>query len=267
MSLETVQIPWIAPAHDGGVPGEESRPRTGGIVFSQAVEERFKPALAAVYDEMHARDDVIALLFFGSAQRGEAKPSSDLDLCALTHGNELWSRANTVEGVDVQLQLGPLRYVRMRIEKRTQGMTEWFATGELLFDKTGEATELQQIAKECYRLGPEALTEVNLGMRRFALTNLISDVEDMPAGSVEAPLLWSVLVVDSLKSWCAFQPLWPGKTPTMLRSLREHAPALAERVDRFYASPSRAHAIAVGDGVLETVGGRLYEFSTPPQRV
>src|SRR5688500_917449 len=100
MSAESVEVPAIAPADGGRVAGEAIPP----IVFPPAREARVRRALAALYEELYAGGEVVALLCFGSAQRGEARPGSDLDLYALTHGEEQWLRSRVVEGVEVQLK-------------------------------------------------------------------------------------------------------------------------------------------------------------------
>jgi len=265
-SLESVQVPRIAPAHDGHALDEEIRPGGSRIVFPRAMEARFRPVLAELYDETQARDDVVALLVFGSAQRGESRPGSDLDLCAVTEGDQKWIQSRMVQGVEVQMKGGPVRIWRGLIEKQNPVITEIFATGELLFDKTGAATELQRFAEECFRAGPKAKSAAEIETGRYALTNMIRDLEDLPGDSVPARMLSGAIVVDALKSWCACQSLWATRKPAvMLRSLRQRDPSIAEKIDSFYDSPSPARAVAVADAVLETIGGRLYEFSLAPE--
>jgi predicted nucleotidyltransferase len=256
VATESVPVLAIAPAEDGR------------IAFPPAMEARFRPALAAVHDEMLAREDVIALLCFGSAPRGEAKPNSDLDLCALTHGAEYWKRGCMMNGVEVQLQVGPLQYWRGAVEQVNPAMTEAFATGELLFDRTGEATALKRDAEERFQLGPPAPGPRLIAQMRYTITNLVRDLEDMSEDSLEARVLAGFVVMQALRFWCATQRFWPNrKPPVMLRHLQGRDSSLAVKIERFYASFSPAHAIAFTDGVLELVGGRLYELSTDPEPV
>jgi predicted nucleotidyltransferase len=255
-ATEPVQVFAIAPAEDGG------------IAFPPAMEARFRPALAAVHDEMLAREDVIALLCFGSAPRGEAKPNSDLDVCALTHGTEFWKRSRMMNGVEVQLQVGPLQHWRGDIEQGNPVLVEAFATGELLFDRTGEATALKRDAEERFRAGPPAPDPQILERLRYTITNLVRDLEDMPEDGLEARVLAGFLVLQALRFWCGTQRVWPTRKPTvMLRQLQRRDASLAAKIESFYASFSPAHAIAFTDAVLEIVGGRLYEFSTHPEPV
>lgn len=256
MSVATasVQVLAIAPAE------------AGRIAFPPAMEARFRPPLAAVHDEMLAREEVIALLCFGSVPRGEAKPGSDLDVCALTHGTEYWKRSRMVNGVEVQLQVGPLQSWREKIEKGNPALLEAFATGELLFDRTGEATALKRDAEERFRAGPPALAPKVIERVRYVITNLVRDLEDMSEDSLEARMLAGALVLEALRFWCANQLFWPNRKPSvMLRNLRGRDSSLAAKIESFYASP--AHAIAFTDASLELVGGRLYELSTDPEPV
>ncbi|HEY0035037.1 MAG TPA: nucleotidyltransferase domain-containing protein, partial [Longimicrobium sp.] len=240
VAAESVPVLAIAPAENAG------------IVFPPAMEARFRPGLVAVYDEMLAREDVIALLCFGSAPRGEAKPKSDLDVCALTHGTEYWKRSRVVNGVEVQLQVGPLQHWRGDIEKGNPAMTEAFATGELLFDRTGEATALKRDSEERFRAGPPELGPQRIERLRYMLTNIVVDLEDMYEESVEARLLAGCLVLEALRFWCAAQRFWSQRKPTvMLRHLQGRDSSLAAKIESFYASPSPAHALAFTDAVLE----------------
>lgn len=250
----------------GRLPAGEGSRRPGGIVFPRAMEARFWPALTAIYDEMYARDDVVALLCFGSAQRGEARPGSDLDLRAATLGSERWMESRMVKGIEVQLKVGPLRSWRGMVAKQHPAITESFATGELLFDKSGEATDLKRFAEERYRAGPRRLDAAGVEGVRYGLTNFIRDLEDMSGETVAARMLASVLVMETLRSWCMFRSIWETRKPTMmLRNIRVRDPWLVEHAERFYASPSPALAIAVADAALEAMGGRLYHISMLPE--
>jgi predicted nucleotidyltransferase len=258
MSVATESVPVSAIAG-----GEDGR-----IAFPPAMEARFRPALAAVHDEMLAREDVIALLCFGSAPRGEAKPNSDLDIVALTQGTEYWRRSRMMNGVEVQLQVGPLYSWRGQIETRNHAAIQMFATGELMFDRTGEATALKRKAEELLRAGPAQLGREGIAWLRYRITNVVRDLEDMSGDSVEARMLASALVLEVLRVWCAVQRFWVNRKPdVMLRRLQGRDSSLAAKIESFYASPSPAHAIAFADAVLEPVGGRLYEFSTDPEPV
>lgn len=254
IATESVRVHAIAPAE------------VGGIVFPPAMEERFRPGLAAVYDEMLAREEVIALLCFGSAPRGEARPNSDLDVCALTHGTEYWKRSRMVNGVEVQLQVGPLQSWRGQIEKGNPALIEAFATGELLFDRTGEATALKRDAEERFRAGPPGPGPKVVERLRYTITNMVRDLEDMSEDSLEARMMSGVMVLEALRFWCATQLIWGSRKPfVLLRHLQGRDPSLAAKMETYYATFSPADAIAFTDAVLELEGGRLYEISTDPE--
>jgi predicted nucleotidyltransferase len=261
MSPESLEVPGIAPADGGRVPGEAIPP----LVFPPAMEARFRPALAALYEELHASGEVVALLCFGSAQRGEARPGSDLDLYALTRGEKQWLQSRVVEGVEVQLKVAPLRSWRGLIEKRNPPIIGAFATGVLLFDRTGEAAELKRLAEESLRTGPRELEASDVEGARYSLTNKVRDLEDMPGDSVPARMLASMTVLEAIRMFCMFHSMWVSRKPAvMLENLRRRDPSLAGGIEGYYGSPSTASAIAVADAVLEAMGGRLYEISTPP---
>jgi predicted nucleotidyltransferase len=258
MSVATESVPVfvIASAEDGR------------IAFPPAMEARFRPGLAAVHDEMLAREDVIALLCFGSAPRGEARPNSDLDVFAITNGTEQWKRSHTINGVEVQVQAGPLQYWGGDVEKGNAAIIEAFATGELLFDRTGESTALKRDAEVIFRMGPRPVSPKYIQHVRYMLTNMVRDLEDMSEDSCEARVLAGFMVVETLRFWCETQRFWPNrKPPVMLRHLQGRDSSLAAKIESFYTSFSPAHAIAFTDAVLEPLGGRLYEITTDPEPV
>jgi predicted nucleotidyltransferase len=256
MSVATESVPVFTIADDGR------------LVFPPAMEARFRPGLAAVHGDLYAHEDVIALLCFGSALRGETRPNSDLDLCALTLGTEYWTRSHMVSGVEVQLQVAPLQYWRANIEKGNPFMIQALATGELLFDRTGEATALKRDAEERFRAGPPEPAPQHVERVCYTITNMVRDLEDMSEDSVEARMMAGVLVVEALRFWGLTQRLWPNRKQTvMLRHLQGRDSSLAAKFESFYASFSPAHAIAFTDAVLELVGGRRYEIATDPEPI
>ncbi|HEU0301994.1 MAG TPA: hypothetical protein VFR37_21240, partial [Longimicrobium sp.] len=59
---------------------------------------------------------------------------------------------------------------------------------------------------------------------------------------------------------------WVHKKPTiLLRSVRSGDPSLAAKVESFYDSGSPRKAIVIADSVLDMMGGRIFEFATPPK--
>lgn len=258
---ESVRPAGDAPARPGPAPDG------AGLVFPPAMEERFRPVLAALYDEVRARADVIALLCFGSAQRGKARPGSDLDLFAVTNGDTQWMHCRMVDGVEVQLKTGPLRAWRRQMDRQNPAILGAFATGELLFDRTGEATELKRFAEERFRAGPRVPAAADVEGARYSLTNKVRDLEDMLDDSVAARMLSGMTVVESIRMWSVHQSLWVSRKPSvMLDHVRARDPLLTETIESFYGSPSIRGAILVADHVLEGMGGRLYEIDTPPER-
>lgn len=227
----------------------------------------FRQALATILAELQARDDVAAILFFGSVQRGTARHGSDLDLLVVTRGTERWAECRWVDDVEVQLQFGPAHIWRMRVEQGQAVVINAFATGELRLDRSGgEAPEIKRLAEAAYALGPRALTDDQIHRERFDLTNMLRDLEDLPEGSVEARMLSWQLVIECLRAWCAFGRVWSEKKPmALMRNVRARDASLAGLVEEFSRSGLSRDAIAVADAALDVVGGRIFEFSTVPK--
>ncbi|MGC3998029.1 MAG: nucleotidyltransferase domain-containing protein [Anaeromyxobacter sp.] len=82
---------------------------------SPGQDPRFRHAAEAIAAELAAHDDVIGLLYFGSSQRGEARPLSDVDVYAITSRESTRHLGRVVDQVLVEVSFGSVGQMKGRI--------------------------------------------------------------------------------------------------------------------------------------------------------
>jgi 8-oxo-dGTP diphosphatase len=211
-----------------------------------------------------ADPEVSVLLFFGSVQRGEGSPDSDLDFYVGTTGSDYHRVVSEVNGVVAELFRNPIARLRELFRDEDQIALHAFATGELLLDRHGEGSALVAAARELWAAGPRPLSPEASARWRYCITGLASDTEALDAGSPEARLVAGLLVPLALEGYCAFNRLWANQPKHLIRRVAETNPDLAAAASTFYEQMSPQTAVAVADLVLAQVGGRLPAYATEP---
>ncbi len=226
---------------------------------------------AAIVDglrwELEAQPDVEGLLFFGSAQRGEATAHSDIDLYVLRIGDQAWHEGRVVDGTPIELSFSPLHHMRARVLNRHVVVVHAFAFGAVLLDRTGEVAALAGEARSIWAEGPRELSDAERLRWRFHLTELLRDVADLEPDSTTARHCAAGLVHAAIDAACAVNRLWPIPRKAFAHGLRERVPPLAPLVEAYYASGAVQGAIAVGEHVLTELGGPALEYRTEAIRV
>lgn len=83
--------------------------------MSADLHDTIARALDTVVADLAARSDLVALLYFGSAARGEATIASDIDLYATTAGDGSKNAGRVVADVPIEISFSSLaRVVRAR---------------------------------------------------------------------------------------------------------------------------------------------------------
>ncbi len=215
--------------------------------------------------DLHQRPYVKGVLFFGSAQRGTASPSSDVDLYVLVNGRTRWHEGLRVEDVQVELSFAPAAYLRSLMEGGSPVVTHAFATGDVLLDRSGEASELVAMGRRLWREGPRPLTDDEVTAWRFRLTDLLTDLQDMPPDSPDERFLAGALVPLALDAYCALHRQWPVERKTIFTEVSRRDHRLSALLVQCYGNGiDPKTAVAIADQVLQPFGGRLEEYRTDP---
>jgi predicted nucleotidyltransferase len=222
-------------------------------------------AVAALQAELEATPGCIGAAFFGSGQRGALAPHSDLDFYVLHTGDQQWHEGRRSHGHLLEISFAPVGTLRRLLESRNPTVTHALATGEVLFDVRGEIAALGALARELWAVGPPRADGPEGERWRFRLTDLIFDLRDLAADGVDAAAVGALLVQRAVEAASACHGFWPPPRKGMLEALWRDCTALAPLVSDYYAAPSAAAALRVGEHVLGSIGGELVEYRTEPR--
>lgn len=114
-------------------------------------QARLEAALPAALARVTATPGVYAVLWCGSASRGEADPHSDLDFHALVMGDFRWRSSFVADGVPVEAF--PLRKVRAMFAEPDHASIAMFARGRVLVPHP-DLDALTAEARALYAAGP-----------------------------------------------------------------------------------------------------------------
>jgi len=219
-------------------------------------------AVASLQAELETAVDSVGAVFFGSAQRGQLAPNSDLDFYAIHSGNQQWHEGRLSHGQVLEISFAPVRFLRGLLLAHNPTVTHALASGEILFDRTGEVAALVVEARARWASGPPAADEGAREGWRFRLTDLVFDLRDLGGDGPDAAAVAALLVQCAIAAASACQGRWPPPRKGMLQALRRDHPALAPLVVSYHASPSTTAALQLGERVLDELGGPLVEYTS-----
>ena len=224
------------------------------------MEEKFVSAVRGVTNELSASSEVTGIVWFGSVQRGEGTPASDLDFYVVTEGPEYWRVARRYQDVPVELFFNPPPQLRLRFANADVVALRAFATGTVLWDKDDTTAALAAEAKRLYDAGPQ-LSDSSVALWRWRLTSAAHDLEVMSPGTPEATLSTALLITQALEGYCIFNRMWTEKPSKMLAYVATHEQRVADIINTL--GVTRLAASSLVDMVLAQVGGRLEEYRSP----
>ena len=226
----------------------------------QLVAERFPDARAAWLG--------------GSVVRGDASPTSDLDITVLLDGPPAPVRKSLeYDGWPVELFVHTeksLAYFADKDQQRRQPtMMRLVGESVVLLDTDGSGARLQVACRAEVAAGPRALTTAELDLLRYTITNLLDDLAD--ASGDERTAIASFLWQDAAHLLLTGARHWSGSGKGLLREVvaydtahgTDHARALMHGVRA--TDDSLAKAV---DRILAAHGGRLFagfELAAAPE--
>ena len=228
---------------------------------------RISPVEAArrIWRERYAGARVVFLA--GSVMRGEATPTSDLDLVVVYERLPHAYRESFVYGgwpveafvndpetaghfLESDRRRGQPSLVRMVIE------------GVEIPEASEFSARLKRRASEIYEAGPPAWDEEELRRRRYGLTDRVDDIRH-PRSREELVASGAYLYQDAADFFFRSRGLWSAHSKTIPRRLREVDAAFAERFcrafDALFTEERGAPVIALVEEVLAPFGGLLFE--------
>lgn len=192
--------------------------------MSNAAQLRLEAAIPAALERITATPGVYAVLWCGSASRGEGNEFSDLDFHALMQGDHRWRSSFVVEGVPVEVFHNPPRKVRAMFAENDAATIAMFASGKVLVPHP-DLTDLQQDAQARYAAGPPV--RMPTPFERFMLVDTVMDARAALHDPIHVALVMAALGPLVIRPLYAQNGWWDVKPQHWLSDLANRAPDLA----------------------------------------
>lgn len=228
---------------------------------------RIEPIEAArrIFRERYV--DARVLFLAGSVMRGEATPTSDLDIVVVYERlPNAYREAFVYEGWPVEAFVHDAETVGHYFESdRRRGlpaMMSMVMEGVEIPAASEFSAVLKRRASEIFESGPPPLGEDELHLRRYRLTDWVDDIRH-PRAPEELVATGAYLYQDAADFFFRSRNLWSAHSKTIPRRLREADAAFAERFCRAFNSlfveKNNAPAIALVEELLAPFGGLLFD--------
>jgi len=196
----------------------------------------------------------------GSVVRGDASPTSDLDITVLLDGRPAPMRKSMqYGGWPVELFVHTeksLAYFSDKDQQRRQPtMMRLVGESVVLLDTDGSGARLQAACQAEVAAGPKSLSTDELELLRYTITNLLDDFAD--ASGDERTAIASVLWQDAARLLLSGAGRWFGTGKGLLRELVAYDESRAHALmDAVRAEDHRL--VQEVDRILDAHGGRLF---------
>ena len=207
------------------------------------------------------------LFLAGSVMRGDATPTSDLDIVVVYERlPNAYREAFTFEGWPVEAFVHDAETVERFFEAdRTRGLPAMLSMvlEGVEIPEAGEfSAGLKRRAAEIFEAGPPPLEEDEMHLRRFRLTDWVDDMRH-PRSPEELVATGAYLYGDAADFFFRSRNLWSSHSKTIPRRLREADTDFAETFllafDALFVEKNNAPAIALIAEMLAPFGGLLFD--------
>ena len=244
-----------------------------GWLAPPSLPEKHAQALTAALALLAGRDDLVAVLLCGSVVRGEAGPTSDLDLYCVVDRPVRQRRHLVVHGVLVEMFLNPVgqirRYLREERHQNQPSTAHMLTTGHVLLDRRpGILAALRSEAAGMLAVGPEPLDGVARALRTYRLRDLYEDVVDAVAvRAADAGPVMAQCLVSALELHYALRCRWQPKLKRIAAHLRTWDTLGAAALAGCAADPGLPTLRVLVEHVLATDGGLPIRTWDVPEEV
>jgi predicted nucleotidyltransferase len=220
-----------------------------------AVQEK----LHAFVDGLTRRDDVLAVVLFGSRARGDARPDSDIDLLVILRDGFRRS-AEYVDGQAFELvwvtERGALEFWGANPE---DAVALW-QVAKVLYDRDGTGARLRRYGEEVCAMKPPHIAPESISHLQFDAEDTVRAVAGIgESDPATAALVLHLKIAQLTETFFRLRGAWPPPPKQRLAALRQQNAALATLLERFYA----AHDLAVQIDLARLVVARVFAVESP----
>ncbi|MGM7701423.1 nucleotidyltransferase domain-containing protein [Pseudalkalibacillus sp. Hm43] len=205
-------------------------------------------------------------LLAGSVVRGEATPSSDLDVVIFDDSIlASYRRSFIFQGWPVEIFVHNLssyqQYFQSDCDRGTPSMPRMVAEGVVIQDK-GVLQAIKAEAKGLLEKGPTPWSQETINMKRYFITDLLDDLIGRP-DRFEQIFIVNTLA-DRLQEFLLWtNGRWVGSSKWSYRALKHYDKGFANTFmnafDQYYKTNDDSKIIDLADTILEPHGGRLFD--------
>ncbi len=217
--------------------------------------------------------EAVGIVIAGSIVRGEAGPTSDLDVCVVHEEEWRVREQKRFAGVPVEIFVNPAAQIRRYFEEEHREgrpcTAHMFATGEVIEPSAPVIGELVAEAK-AWLARPLEVTEASLTQRRYAIVDTLDDARDVCGTDAAACALLLAACVHDLVAYAfwsrrRFQPRRKDAVRA-LRSIDERAAAL---VRQWQDASDLGEALLTVEALAAHVLGAVtfFEWTSPQEPV
>jgi predicted nucleotidyltransferase len=228
---------------------------------------RVSPVEAArgIWRERYAGAGVLFL--GGSVMRGEATPTSDLDVVVVYERlPNAYREAFIYGGWPVEAFVHDVETLESFFETNRvcglPGLLSMVCEGVEVPEPSEFSARLKRRAAEMFEAGPAPWDEEELTLRRYRLTDWVDDMR-FPRSPEELVATGAYLYQDAAEFYFRTRGLWSAHSKTIPRRLRRTDEDFAERFlrafDALFTEKRPEPAIALVEELLEPFGGFLFE--------
>ena len=201
----------------------------------------------------------------GSFLRGEATPTSDLDIVVVDDLADAPFRASYHEfGWPIEAFVHTVESCRWYFvnDGRRPSLAMMCHEGEVVRDREGFAGHIRAEARELLTAGPRPLSPEELASWRYGLTDALDDFVGCDRED-EGVFIASIVAQEATDLVLLLNRQWLGAGKWTPRALRRFDPELAERLGTALTAYTRhgdkGELIAFATAALDMTGGRLFQ--------
>jgi len=228
--------------------------------------DRLEPIAAANQFVKKHFPDCDGALLSGSVVRGEETSTSDLDLVIFDQNVKSSYRESLHEfGWPIEIFVHNLHSYKYFFEddcKQAKPSLPRMVSEGIIIKDNGIIHEIKNEAKIILENGPEKWTEETIQLKRYFITDALMDFKGCD-NRAEALFIANTLADLISEFVLRTNRKWIGTSKWVVRSLKQYdedfANEFVEAFDHFYITNDKSKIIRLGDIVLQSYGGPLFE--------